>query len=104
MEYVSEKGVMDQLWIPLSHLQAEVRNPAQSMITKLEVINRKPEINIRRDVNFLRAIAGGSLKGLLRTAQVNGEKCSSWRCVNRDLLDRYHGDCEAVRLKCNPAL
>jgi hypothetical protein len=35
-----------------SHLQAEVRNSsAQSMITKLELINRKPEINIqRRDV------------------------------------------------------
>ena len=47
MQYVSEKGVSDQLWIPLSHLQAEAQNPAQSMITKLELINRKPEINIQ---------------------------------------------------------
>jgi hypothetical protein len=48
VEYVSEKGVSGQLWIPLLNLHAEVGNPfAQNMIAKLELFVLKPEINIQ---------------------------------------------------------
>jgi hypothetical protein len=54
VEYVSEKGVSGQLWIPLLNLHAEVGNPfAQNMIAKLELFVLKPEINIQeRYSNF----------------------------------------------------
>ncbi len=75
------------------------------MIAKLELFDLKPEINIQeRCVNFRRAWTGGCIEDLLRTAQDNGEKYPSWRCMNRDLPNCSQGDPDAVCLTCCPAL
>jgi hypothetical protein len=56
VEYVSEKGVSDQLRIPLLHPHAEVGSlSVQSMSAKLELLQHKPEINLQeRCSNFFR--------------------------------------------------
>lgn len=61
---MSEKGVSGQFCLPLLHLlHAVIANPsAENMITKLELFERKPEINFRRAIrNFFRKAKEGRL-------------------------------------------